>query len=84
MARRLPKDAAWTEVVLKYEQPSSCACGRRMHLKRHRRRHVYTLNGPVCYVVPLVHCPDTDCPNHRLRFGPEEELTLALPRWLIG
>jgi hypothetical protein len=55
-----------------------------MHVKKHRRRHVYTLKRPVCYVVPLLHCPDRACPNHRQRFAPEQEATLALPRWLIG
>jgi hypothetical protein len=84
MARRLPKDLVWTEVVLEHEQPLCFACGKRMHVKRHRRRHVYTLNGPVCYVAPLIHCPDSACPNHHRRFSPEQELTLALPRWLIG
>jgi hypothetical protein len=55
-----------------------------MHVKEHRRRRVYTLKGPVCYVVPLIQCPDRVCSNHHRRFGPEKELTLALPRWLIG
>jgi hypothetical protein len=84
MARRLPKDLAWTEVVLTHREPWCSVCAKRMHVKEHRRRCVYTLKGPVCYVVPLVHCPDKACPNHHRRFGPEQELTLALPRWLIG
>jgi len=84
MARRLPKDLAWTEVVLTHEKSVCSACGKRMHVKERRRRHVYTLNGPVCYVVPLLHCPDSACQNHHRRFGPEQELALALPRWLIG
>jgi hypothetical protein len=84
MARRLPKDSGWREVVLGHEEPLCSVCSKRMHVKRHRRRHVYTLNGPVCYVVPLVHCPDSTCPNHGRRFSPEKEQILALPRWLIG
>ena len=48
MARRLPKDLAWTDVVLEHENPACAACGRRMHVKRHRQRRVYTLEGPVC------------------------------------
>jgi hypothetical protein len=55
-----------------------------MHVKAHRRRRVYTLKGPVCYVLKLMHCPHNACPNHRRRFSPEQELSLALPRWLIG
>jgi hypothetical protein len=84
MARRLPKDLAWTEVVLEHEHSSCSACGRRMHVKKHRRRRVYTLEGPVCYVSKLMHCPHAACPNHRRRFSPAQELTLAMPRWLIG
>jgi hypothetical protein len=84
MARRLPKDLAWMEVVLEHEEPLCSVCGRRMHVKRHRRRRVYTLKGPVCYVVPMTHCSDSACPNHRRTFGPAQELTLAMPRWLIG
>jgi len=55
-----------------------------MHVKQHRRRRVYTLKGAVCYVSKLMHCPDRACPNHHRRFNPERELTVALPRWLIG
>jgi len=84
MARRLPKDVAWTEIVLEHEKPSCSACGVRMYVKEHRRRCVYTLAGPVRYVAKLLHCPRAACPNHRRRFGPEQELTLAMPRWLIG
>jgi len=29
-------------------------------------------------------CPHRACPNHRRTFSPEQELTLAMPRWLIG
>lgn len=84
MARRLPMDRDWTEIALEHEERSCSACGNWMHVKRYRRRHVYTLNGPVRYVMPLVHCADSTCPNHHRRFSPQQELTLALPRWLIG
>jgi hypothetical protein len=84
MARRLPKDVAWANVVLEIDDPSCSECGRRMHVKTHRRRRVYTLDGPVCYVSKLMHCPHAVCPNHHRRFSPEQEPTLALPRWLIG
>ena len=84
MARCLPKDVAWTEVALERDDQSCSACGRRMHVKQHRRRRVYTLKGPVCYVSKLMHCPQAACPNHRGTFSPEQELTLAMPRWLIG
>jgi len=84
MARRLPKDLAWTNVVLETNDPWCSACGRRMHVKKLRRRHVFTLEGPICYVAKLMHCPHATCLNHRGTFSPEQEPTLALPRWFIG
>jgi hypothetical protein len=84
MARRLPKDVVFREVVLEHEDPSCSVCGRRMHVKRHRRRRVHTLEGPVVYVLKELHCPDLACPNHSRRFRPPKELTLVLPRWLIS
>jgi hypothetical protein len=84
MSRRVPTDLAWTETVLEREDVSCSACGRRMHVKKHRRRRVYTLAGPVCYVLKVTHCPLSTCPNHRRRFSPEQEVTLAMPHWTIG
>jgi len=84
MARRLPKGLAWAEVVLEHEERLCPVCSGRMHVKRHRRRRIFTLKGPVCYVVPMIHCSHSVCPNHCRTFGPEQELTLGLPRWLIG
>jgi hypothetical protein len=84
MARRLPKDVAWVEIALKHEERWCSACGGRMHVKRHRRRRVFTLDGPVCYVVPMVHCSRAACPIHHRTISPDREATLSLPRWLIG
>lgn len=84
MARRIHKDVVWREIALEHDDSSCSKCGRRMHVKRHRHRRVHTLEGPVVYAMKELHCPDRDCPNHHRRFRPAEELTLALPRWLIG
>lgn len=84
MARRLPKEVTWTKVVLTSAAPWCGGCGRRMHVKKHRQRRVYTLAGPVCYVSRLLHCPHRACPNHRGTVSPDQEVTLAMPRWLIG
>jgi hypothetical protein len=84
MARRVPTDLVWTEIVLERKDVSCSACGRRMHVKKRRHRRVYTLRGPVCYVLKVMHCPLATCPNHRRRFSPEQEVTLAMPYWTIG
>jgi hypothetical protein len=55
-----------------------------MNVKQHRHRRIHTLEGSFHYVLKLMHCPDNTCPNHHRRFGPEQELTVAMPRWLVG
>lgn len=35
-------------------------------------------------ICKLMHCPRATCPSHRRTFSPEQELALAMPRWLIG
>lgn len=84
MARRMPTVVAGREVVLEHEDSSCSACGRRMHVKRHRHRHLNTLAGAVRLAMKELHCPCTTCPNHHRRFRPVQESTLALPRWSIG
>jgi hypothetical protein len=84
MARRLSKDVAWAEVVLEVEDRWCGQCGRRLHAYGHRRRRIFTLEGPRTLLCKLAHCPDRACVNHRHVVNPERELTLAMPRWLIG
>lgn len=84
MARHLPTKGTTTRIVLERAERACSVCGQQMHVKKYRRRFVYTLAGRVGYAVPLLHCPHTGCPNHHRRFGPDQELTLAMPRWLIG
>ncbi len=84
MARRWPKDLAWTEVLLEVENPWCGECGRRMHVRDHRQHRIYSLAGPLHLVCKLMQCPDSACPNHHRTFSPEREQTLTMPRWLIG
>ena len=84
MARRWPKDLAWTEILLEVENPWCGECGRRMHVRDHRHHRIYSMEGPLHLVCKLMQCTDTLCPNHHRTFGPERELTLTMPWWLIG
>ena len=84
MARRLPKDAAWTEVVLEVEDRWCGQCGRRLHVCAHRRRRVFTFDGPQVLICKLAHCPDRACRNHGHMISPEGEALLTMPRWMIG
>jgi hypothetical protein len=84
MARRSPQGSAVAKLVLELEDPFCGECGRRMHVRNHRRRRIYSLGGPLFLECKLLQCPHAACPNHRRTFSPEQELTVALPRWLIG
>ena len=84
MARRSPHGSSFRKVVLEPEHPFCGKCGRRMHVRNHRRRRIYSLLGPLQLVCKLVQCPHAACSNHFRTFGPEQELRLAMPRWLIG
>jgi hypothetical protein len=42
------------------------------------------LDGLRTLICKPAHCPDHACENHRDVVNPERELTLAMPRWLIG
>jgi hypothetical protein len=84
MARRLPKDLAWTDVVLEVENPWCGKCGRRMHVRSNRHRYLFSFQGRLHLICKLMQCTDSTCPNHHRTFGPERELGLAMPYWMIG
>ena len=84
MARRWPKDLAWAEVVLEVENRRCGECGVPMHVRAHRHRRIFSLDGPLHLICKLMQCADADCPNHHRTFGPEREWSLTMRRWLIG
>jgi hypothetical protein len=84
MARRWPKEMAWSEVVLAVENPECGECGRRMHVRAHGHHRILTFEGPVHLICKLRQCLDSACPNHHRTFGPEQALTWTMPRWMIG
>ena len=84
MARRWPKDLAWSELVLEVENSQCGECGRQMHVRAHRHRRIFGLEGPLHLICKLMQCADSACPNHHRTFSPERESTLSMPRWLIG
>ena len=84
MARRWPKDSAFTRLFLEVADSSCSACGHRMHVCDHRHHRIDTCAGPLHLVCKLVRCLEESCPNHHRTFSPEGELTLTMPRWTIG
>jgi hypothetical protein len=55
-----------------------------MHICDHRRRPIYTLEGPREVVCRLVKCPDRECPGFHYTVSPEGELAICLPRLILG
>lgn len=84
MARRWPKELAWSEVVLADETPGCGECGRRMHIRAHGHHRILTFAGPVHLICKLRQCLDAACPNHHRTFGAEQALTWTMPRGMIG
>ena len=73
MARPVPKDLAWIELVLEVENPCCGECGRRMHVRSNRHRYLLSFQGRLHLICKLMHCTDSACPNHHRTFGPEWE-----------
>ena len=74
-----------TRVVDLWPEEAPCArCGRRMKICDHRHRRVETLPERLHLVCRLTHCPDQDCAAHSKTYSPPEELSIALPRVVIG
>jgi hypothetical protein len=55
-----------------------------MHVRDHRDHRIYSLEGPLHLICKLMQCTDSACLNHYRTFGPERELILTMPWWLIG
>src|SRR4051794_7751901 len=66
------------------EEGMCAVCGGGLATCAHRLRRFFTLQGPVHLVCKLAHCPDKACPDSHRTLSPEDELSLALPRSLLG
>jgi hypothetical protein len=84
MRHNWPADTEFTQKVLVTEDRACLVCGRHTHICDHRRRRIYTLDGPLELVCKLVHCPDLSCPAHAHTHSPPQELSISPPGWLIG
>ena len=84
MRFRWPEDTVFARRVLEVEDRACPCCGRHMHVCDHRLHRIFTLDGPLCLVCKLVHCPDRACSAHTKTFSPHAETGITLPWWLIG
>jgi len=84
MRIRRPAGTLFTRLVLDVEQDGCDHCGSRLHICDHRRRCIYTLEGPRELCCRLAHCADPTCPRRCRTLSPKAEWSRALPGWLIG
>ena len=84
MSHQWPAETAFRRIDL-YVRNQSCAfCEAGLYVCSHRKRRVFTLQGPWLLVARLGHCPDPDCPGYRGTVSPSEEMGIAPPRLTIG
>jgi hypothetical protein len=84
MSHQWPAETAFRRVDL-YVRDQVCAiCAARLHVCSHRRRRLFTLQGPCLLVARLGHCPDPGCEGHQGTVSPLEEMGIAPPRLTVG
>lgn len=79
-----PDDTVFQRLVLDVERDHCEHCGRVLHICDHRFHRFHTLPGPMELVCRLAHCSDRVCPARCQTLSPAAEMSLTLPRWLIG
>ncbi len=85
MARhRWPPDTVFQEMVLTPTDRSCPTCGGFMPICDHRHRRFYTFESASHLTSKRVHCTQPDCPTRPKTYSSPEEMSLALPGWLIG
>lgn len=84
MRNNWAKDLECKRVELIVADRGCPCCGKQMTICDHRRRCLYTFEGPLELVCKLVHCPDQQCSSRPRTFSPPAELAIAPPNWMIG
>ena len=84
MSHQWPSETAFRRVDL-YVRDQTCAiCQAKLHVCSHRRRRLFTLQGPCLLVARLGHCPDPGCQGHWGTVSPLEEMAIAPPRLTVA
>jgi hypothetical protein len=79
-----PDDTVFHRLVLDVESDFCEHCGRVLHICDHRFHRFHTLQGPMELVCRLAHCSDRVCPARCHTLSPAAELSITLPRCLVG
>lgn len=84
MSHEWPAETVFRRIDL-YVRDQVCPfCEANLYVCSHRRRRLFTLQGPWLLVVRLGHCPDPCCQGYHGTVSPREELAIAPPRLAVG
>ena len=84
MSHQWPAETAFRRIDLQVRDQTCAFCQAGLYVCSHRRRRLFTLQGPCLLVARLGHCPDPGCAGHRGTISPREEMAIAPPRLTIG
>jgi hypothetical protein len=84
MSRKWPANTVFRDVNLEVEERTCPTCQSPRSVESRRVRRIFTCEGPVRLICQLCHCSNPDCPEHQTTVGPEAELTIAMPYWVLG
>lgn len=84
MSHQWPAETAFRRMDLYVREQACGFCQAGLYVCSHRKRRLFTLQGPWLLVVRLGHCPDPCCPGHRGTISPLEEMAIAPPRLAVG
>jgi hypothetical protein len=77
-------DTVFDEVDLFLDGQGCNFCETELDMWGHRRRRVFTLNGPQLLIVRLGHCPAPGCPGHSKSVSSWGEMSIAPPRLAVA
>ena len=84
MSHQWPAETAFRRMDL-YVRDQACRfCEADLHVCSHRKRRLFTLQGPWLLVVRLGHCPDPGCQGYHGTVSPREEMAIAPPRLTVA
>ena len=84
MSHQWPAETAFRRVDLYVRDQACPICDAKLHVCAHRKRRLFTLQGPCLLVARLGHCPDPGCQGHQGTVSPLEEMGIAPPRLTVG
>lgn len=84
MSHIWPSETVFERLDLFLDGQACILCGADLQMWGHRKRRVFTLDGPRLLVVRLGHCADPDCPAHHRSVSSWGEMAIAAPRLTVA